>query len=385
MKNITLLSIILVFATFHLSGQPSYKAATVILSNQDSVKGDLRYSFPWKPVLKQSAFKFKTFDKSAVKSYEFSNGRSFQKFTLKYFDNSVENIFAEVFLKGEITYVTHKKKQYLKIDSLENLIRLTKNNYPGVFSLIMPDHPNLVEKSKTMKYTKGNVIGLIEEFHDIEDRKYQKFESKKDKITVDVSMQYGASSRSLRMLEALRPVANQDNTKSSNAAFSFMTDLMLPGFSRIVFFRFGLEHVNDISFDTSYRFGRDGNGFPDDRTFIPLSFSFNMTNLVFGLNFNTQSRYVSPYVSFGGVKPIVINDQDSNYSPLFSLRRDILGYYAESGIIIDLFRNIKPFIGIRYDSLTGSTNTGRISNGLVSVNLQNLQTNFGVKVSFKSD
>ena len=97
MKNIILLSIILFFAIFDLYSQPTYKAATVILSNQNSVKGDLRYSFPWKPVLKQSAFKFKTFDKSAVESSEFSNGRIFQKFNVKYFDNSAESILLKYF------------------------------------------------------------------------------------------------------------------------------------------------------------------------------------------------------------------------------------------------------------------------------------------------
>ncbi len=368
----------MILGNVKLLSQPLYKPATIYLANQDSLKGNLRYSFPWKPVLKKGTFKFQSFEKEAVDSYQFSNGKYFQKYKLKYFDNSVEDVYSEVYVKGDISYVSHKKRQYLKIDSLDHLVRLTSNNYPGVFSLVMPQQPDLVEQAKTMKYNKGNIINLLKEYHDAENLEYIEYETEKDKIHFDFLLFYGFSNRKLNILEALVPVADQDNSVAENKAFSIMSNITVPGFSRIISFNLGLERVNGIQFDTNYRFGRTGTGIIPTE-FLPLEFSMSVTNLLFGLNFNVQSRYVSPYFGFGAIKSY-IGKQDSNFAPAFSLRNDFLGYYISTGLILDFHPNVKPVLGLRYDNVTGTTASGSIVNGLLSTNFQNIQFNVGVKI-----
>ena len=277
----------------------------------------------------------------------------------------------------------HKRRQYIKIDSLEHLIRLTNKNYPGVFSLVMPQHPSLVEKGKNMKYTQSNVIGLLKEYHQVENRDYKIYESKKDKIHFDFLFFYEFSNRKLKLLEALTPIDNQDNTESVNSAFSIISNITIPGFSRIISFSLGLEKVDGIQFDTNYRFGRTGEGL-NPVEFLPLDFNMNMTNFLFGLNFNVQSRYISPYIGFGGIKSFV-GYQDSNFAPAFSLRNDFLGYYINTGLILGFHPNVKPIIGLRYDNVTGTTASGSIVNGLLSANIQNIQASIGLKISFPSE
>lgn len=365
MKRFIVLSIILISITFDLYSQAEYRSATLFFINQDSIKGDLRYSFPWKPVMKESVFKYNSFDKDAVESYEFSNGRNFQKFKLKYFDNSVEDIFAEVYLKGEITYVGYKKKQYLKIRSQENLLELTKRNYRGLFSLIMPDNSKLLEESKTMIYSEENIINFIKKYHETEGKKFRTYEKSKDKVNLNLMLNYGFSRRKLDLQKGLESVEGQDNTTSFNRSFTFISEVSLPEFSRLISFNLGLEKVNNINFKTNYSFGNSL--FPSP----PLNFTIDITNLMIGLRFQAQSRLISPFVSFGVVKPVIVWESTNLSS--FEFASDYFGIYASGGIYVDTSSRIKPLLELKYDNFTGATSSN------LRLNFQNVQYNIGIK------